>query len=115
MDEVADAIADAWDRVKLRLANNPRELRKRLARTRQVTLAKTPRARCLALRANDLRLEDTDAAPTANRYVRHDLWLYADDVERLCAPIEIEPPGETVDAVAAKLGLTPMGLLNARL
>jgi len=74
MDEVDDAIAAAWERVKVRIADKPAELRKRLARIKQVSLNKTPRARCLAVRANDLRIEGTVVEAGA-KHQRHDVWL----------------------------------------
>jgi hypothetical protein len=63
MDEIDDAIAAAWDRVKSLIADKPDELRKRLDRHRQPALSRTPRARCLAVRANDLRIETTFVPP----------------------------------------------------
>ena len=38
MDDVDVAIVEAWDRVKLFLARDPAECRKRLARQQQITL-----------------------------------------------------------------------------
>ena len=114
MDEVQDAIAAAWERVKVRIADKPAELRKRLARIQQVSLNKTPRARCLAVRANDRRIERT-VVGSGERPERHEVWLYGDEVRALCAPVEITPPGEDVQDVAARLGVTPQGLTWARL
>ena len=114
MDDVDVAIVEAWDRVKLFLARDPAECRKRLARQQQITLRKTPRARCLAIRANDLRIDGTVPDDGA-QHKRHDVWLYAEDIWELCAPVEITPPGETFQEVAARLGVTANGLRQARL
>ena len=54
-------------------------------------------------------------SPAGGKEKRHEVWLYGDEVQQLCAPVEITPPGETVDEVAARLGVTRMGLLWARL
>jgi hypothetical protein len=114
MDEIDDAVAAAWNRVKPLIADKPSELRKRLNRHRQPALQRTPRARCLAVRANDLRIDGTHVPPGGDAW-RHEVTLDAPEIRRLCAPVEIDAPGESRQEVAAKLGVTPMGLVQARL
>ena len=43
------------------------------------------------------------------------VFLTAAALKELCAPVRVDPPGETLDEVAKKLGTTPIGLRNARL
>ena len=43
------------------------------------------------------------------------VFLTAAALKELCAPVHLDPPGETLDEVAKKLGTTPIGLRNARL
>jgi hypothetical protein len=115
MDEIDDAIAAAWQRVKSLIAADPDELRKRLHRHRQPAMNRMPRARCLAVRANDLRIEGTLVPRGGADARRHEVTLDSREIRRLCAPVEIDPPGESLQEVAAKLGVTRMGLLPARL
>ena len=115
MDEIDDAIAAAWNRVKSLIADKPDELRKRLDRCRQPALQRTPRARCLAVRANDLRIDGTLMPQGGGDARRHEVTLNAREIRRLCAPVEIDPPGQPVQDVAAMLGVSRTGLLQARL
>jgi hypothetical protein len=114
MDEIDDALAAAWNRVKPLIADKPDELRKRLHRHRQPALQRTPRARCLAVRANDLRIDGTHVPPGGDAW-RHEVLLDAPEIGRLCAPVEIDAPGESLQEVAAKLGVSSKGLVQARL
>jgi hypothetical protein len=58
MDDIELAILDAWRRLAPQLARDPAELRRRLdRRDRSRTLARPPRALCLAVRATDTRLD----------------------------------------------------------
>ncbi|MBC8106018.1 MAG: hypothetical protein H7Z14_05470 [Anaerolineae bacterium] len=119
MDEIELAIRSAWARIAPTLARDAAALQPRLDRaTKLRTLARPPRAWCLAIRASDSRLAADAPYLTANARVReappHTLTIDAATIRKLCAPVTLELPGEFVTDVAAKLGTTPGCLLNAR-
>ena len=123
----------AWRRVAACFDDDGVELARRLARRRRAVLVRPPRAWCLALRASDARLPEVatllpadaaDTARAASRALQRGAFVmpHADRVRltaaalrQLCAPVHLDPPGETLDEVARKLGTTPVGLRNARL
>src|SRR5215213_2501750 len=118
MHDLASVLWEAWQRVRPRLLADREELRRRLARRKTMALRRPPRAWCLALRAGDTRLAgwgcrdvcgDSEGAGESAR--QQDVFLDADLLRRLCEPVRLEPPGETMHEVAAKLGVT-IGCLN---
>ena len=127
MDELEPAIRDAWQRVKPQLLADRDELARRLARRRTPTLARPPRAWCLAVRASDRRINPASAMIVPEhavdqrdrehpgRFLRHDVLLDAKLLDRLCIPVRIDPPGEPWDDVAKKLGVNYCGLRTARI
>ncbi len=119
MDDVELAILNAWHALAPALARDPEELRRRLARRdRSKLLSAAPRAWCLALRANDTRLEHFAFSPprllTASTSEPQEITLTRDNIVHLCAPVRLTAPGQTLDEVAALLGTTRQGLLGAR-
>src|SRR5438045_479221 len=111
MVDIETPLREAWTRVRPRLEAEPEELRRRLARGAQATLSKPPRAWCLAVRANDTRIDDglpqpwdaLDRKRDRDKYPpgywqnkpapqRHEVRLDSDFVRRLCAPVRIDPP-----------------------
>ena len=134
MDDLEQLLRDGLARLRGRLEAEPAELMRRLNRRRQPTLSKVPRAWCLAVRANDTRIDDGFAQPwdhferklqsardgrvrPARRSapVDHEVRLRTDFLRLLCKPVMIDPPGQTLAEVAAKLGTTRGGLLDARI
>jgi DNA-binding CsgD family transcriptional regulator len=125
MDDIHDAIANAWRNVHPKLLANPSELARRLARHESSLLTSPPRAWCLAVRASDRRLDGhtfnhphppTSAAALAT--VTHPIEqvvLTSELLRRVCAPVQLASPGEPLADVAQKLGMTPCNLLGARL
>jgi DNA-binding CsgD family transcriptional regulator len=120
MDDIELAICKAWEPVHTRLVAEPGELERRLARRATAGLRQPPRAWCLAVRASDTRLEGkpvTAPAATdggAQRIESQRVSLDAARVRRLCDPVRIDPPGQTIHEVAAKLGVTVECLLTVR-
>ncbi len=112
MDTLPTLLLAAWKRVEPRL--HPHDLAHRLARRRRDVLTRPPRPWCLAVRASDTRLLPIDP-PLARAHQAHEVYLTADDLRALCAPVHVIPPGETCDDLASRLGVTPMGLRAARL
>ncbi len=112
-ESVEHLIALAWRRVRLQLLGDPAALRRRLARRDSPLLMRPPRAWCLAIRANDTRLES--ARCSAEPLAEHQLMLATADIRRLTAPVYIDRPGEPLLDVARKLGVTQSSLVDARL
>ena len=115
MDDLLNAIGEAWEKVKVRLMEDDGELRRRLKR-RWGVLARPPRAWCLAVRASDTRITPTHALITpewaldvrqcdggviADHTVRLDSRL----LRRLCRPFRIPFPGLPWTEVAERLGV----------
>jgi len=92
------------------------ELARRLARRRNAGLGRPPRAWCMAVRASDTRIPDQNyrQAKATREAVAEEVRLDARLLRTLCAPVTITPPGETLQEVAAKLGVGVTSLLTAR-
>src|SRR5690349_647415 len=125
MDDVELAIGKAWQRVRPMLLADADELAKRLGRRRRAGLRKPPRAWCLAVRASDRRIPDENCRPRRAAAAAaaaaadeepdcEEVHLDAALLRELCAPVTIDPPGETLGEVAAKLGVGINSLLTAR-
>ena len=116
MDDVELAIHDAWQRVRPILLADEAELARRLARRRNAGLGRPPRAWCMAVRASDTRIPDQNCrqAKAIGEAVAEEVRLDARLLRTLCAPVTITPPGETLQEVAAKLGVGVTSLLTAR-
>ena len=112
------AIREAWARVREGLDEG--EVARRLARRSMVNFRRPPRGWCLVVRASDTRINPGTAlvepwrAADARDPNEHEVVLTPRLVWRLCQPVVIEPPGETLREVAAKLGVTRSNLHVAR-
>ncbi|HEX8522241.1 MAG TPA: hypothetical protein VF669_08285, partial [Tepidisphaeraceae bacterium] len=112
MDDIERLIRTTWLRLSQSLS--PADLHRRLARRNSALLRRPPRAWCLALRASDTRLTPFQTSlPDWN--TPNAVALEAPDLKKLCAPVRLEPPGQTLDQVAALLGVSRCGLRYARL
>src|SRR5690349_15720809 len=113
MHDLDYAILDAWARIEPILRRDPDELAKRLARRRGGTMTHPPRSWCCAVRASDTRINEAVCAIVPewaryphlnpyvhNRYANHEVTIYRSSLERLCAPVNILPPGEVWTDVA---------------
>src|SRR5689334_13156831 len=105
MDDVELFIRRAWEKLRPVLEREPEEMRRRLARRQSATLRRPPRAWCLAVRATDTRL-----GPYMTRVPEfgeaNAVVLDCAALRKLCRPVRIDPPGETLSEVAAKLGVS---------
>src|SRR4051794_17448574 len=106
MDDIAHALAAAWRRIRPTLQRTPAELRRRLARRAQALLRSPPRAWCLAIRASDTRLGSLSLSSILNPPSSHRILVASEDLRRLCSPVRLDWPGESLADVARKLGVT---------
>lgn len=117
MTEIEEALWEAWKRVGPMLAENPPELARRVGRRSSTTLRDPVRAWCMTVRANDSRIERSglqhEWGPEGSRR-KHKVTLNSAALGRLCAPVRIDWPGQTIDEVAAKLGVPRRSLDLAR-
>src|SRR5436190_2105598 len=124
MHPIHTAIQNAWRQLHPTLIQQPNELQQRLARRHQKLLSQPPRAWYLAIRACDTRIDkwiehlplDTHYSSIVTLYsslVTHPLEsppqieLSSHSITRLTCPIQIHPPGQPLNEVAALLGVTP--------
>src|SRR5947207_3460081 len=119
MDDVRCAIADAWAKISPRLARDPDEIHRRLARRRSKFIESPPRAWCLAVRASDTRLARYMCSPLhrATRFPEHreEFLLDSPALKKLCAPIFLPRPGLTIVELCHLLGVPSRGgVLDAR-
>jgi DNA-binding CsgD family transcriptional regulator len=123
-EDVEQLVRDAWKRIRPALFADADELTRRLARRRKPLLQKPPRAWCLAVRANDTRINEATAAivpecalyPRLNHghHGRHEVTLTAPLLEELCQKRGVCSPGEAWWHVAKRLGHTLSTLQTAR-
>src|SRR5688500_14964102 len=121
MEDLLNAIGEAWEKVKVKLMEDEGELRKRVGRVRGL-LARPPRAWCRAVRASDTRITTAHAIITpgwaghaVGRWGRggeneggvadHTVLLDSRLMRRLCRPVRIPFPGLPWDEVAQMLGV----------
>lgn len=102
MDELDQRLMRAWAVVGARLRAESGEGVRRLKRAMGPTLQRPLRSWSLVLRADDKRL-DEDAAVSAGRTGL--VWLNAEVVRWLCAPVRIDWPGVSVAEAARLLGV----------
>jgi hypothetical protein len=123
--EIADLIVQAWERVRETVEKNPDELMARLARRRNRTLSRPPRAWCAAVRANDLRITPMNAIMVPedaawgvhgdpNSYRQHTVTLNAELLRWVCRPVRCDWPYNTVQEIQKKLGWSKLTLERAR-
>lgn len=109
MDELDQALLEAWGRVSAALADQPWALARRIERVSRKELRRPVRAWCVALRASDARI---GAEQIGSRFSidcwrsgrNHRLVLRGKWLRRLCRPVRINWPGVPVSEAAALLG-----------
>ena len=125
-EQVARSIQEAWYRIEPWVMAEDGEMEKRIARRQEQEFRRPLRAFCVAIRANDHRVNDyhaeicprhaisleADAHP--GRYAEHTVRLTDQLVEVACAPYHIFAPGERADDVARKLGCSRFDLRTLR-
>jgi len=112
--EIHDSLLHAWRQIRDRLASDPAELQARLDRRNSAQLKRPPRAWCLAVRANDTRLEKYFASRASKEHP-NEVVLDRDALYSLCAPVHLQG-GHTLEETAAELGIpNPDCLVTARL
>jgi DNA-binding CsgD family transcriptional regulator len=113
-EDLENAIFDAWKRVRPRLEADPAELAKRLKRREGMSLRRPPRVWCLGVRAGDTRLAEWNGSGDEVPGEAESVYFDSKMLRELCYPVRIEPPGEPLTVVAAKLGVTVGCLQTAR-
>jgi hypothetical protein len=128
MTDLQASILAAWQRIKPALLADPTDLARRLARRRTPTLLRPPRAWCLAMRANDTRINPYNAIlfpeyameaklSTSHRRCRrmlpHRVTVDAPLMRQLTQPVCIRC--EDWREAAKLLGTTGAGLQRSRL
>jgi DNA-binding CsgD family transcriptional regulator len=125
--ELERNICQAWQRVRNEILADPAELHRRLGRWGSRTLARPPRAWCIAIRASDRRIGpghwlitpehamDLDHPEHPYEPIEHEVTIQSHGIRRCCHPIRIGKPAEEVDEVARRLGVRPQMLRRARL
>ena len=126
MNDLDRALFEAWNRVGARLLGDGEELRKRLGRRGNRRFARPLRAWCVAVRANDHRINDAhalvepqhalslEALAHPGRYAEHRITLDRPLLERVCGGVRITAPGEPADHIAQKLGCHYTSLRSQR-
>ena len=111
--DLEDVMWEAWNRVWPRLKGDADELRARLARRRLKTYLRPMRATCLAVRANDVRINSWDAATVPDDacypgrpdlYREHRVYLDKRTLMKICAPARLDAWGEDAPRLAKLLG-----------
>jgi hypothetical protein len=122
LPELQTAFRDAFARLAPTLAADPDELRARLARRRLKTFHRALRPWCIALRANDARINPYHAAITPQhaldpdspfhpgQRLPHTVQVDARLVRLLCQRVDISAPGEPWYHIARRLGVKDPGL-----
>jgi hypothetical protein len=116
----------AFARLRPLLAADPDELRARLARRRQPTFHRPLRSWCVALRANDTRINpchavlvpdhaiDPDSPFHPGQFLSHTVHVNARLVRLVCQRVDISAPGEPWYDIAPRLGVKRLGLRGLR-
>jgi hypothetical protein len=103
----------AWERVRGKVESDPKELARRLARGKRLS-ARPARGWCLGVRASDRRLWKYCTRKADRKYPNR-VVLGREALVELCGPVYLQWPGETLEAVAEKLGVGKGALLHSRL
>src|SRR4051812_15814876 len=110
MQDIEQSILTAWQKIRPTLLDDDHALAQRLARRRRPLLTRPPRAWCLAIRASDTRLPSPDLPSPCHPLTltpchppkdRQQIHLTTKTLRRLCCPVTIDPPGQTLREVAA--------------
>lgn len=108
MDDLDQALADAWWRVWRRCEENPGEALKRWRRCREGAFARPVRAWCLAVRASDTRLTSDNGFAVHEEMFEdrqpHPVFLTGAGLRAVCGPVSIPWPGVPLQEAAARLG-----------
>lgn len=118
MDDIREALEEAWRRVKDGVLNDPVELRRRVARRERPHVNRPPRCWCLAVRAGDTRLGDVAWVAPSEATLKgcersHEVTLDRAALVALCELVKVD--GMTRDEAARTLGRTPDNLVDARI
>ncbi len=126
MNDVARLVFEAWEKLGPGILGDSDELQRRLARRRMAIMTRPVRAWCLALRASDRRINaahwivtpehalDRNHPEHPYEPIEHQVTIQAHAIHRYCHPIRIAFPGEEVDEVARRLGVSFPALNHAR-
>jgi len=110
MDDVDGLLIDAWWRVVEKLKRDPKAAATRFMRTKLDTYRRPTRHWCLALRANDRRLNPMrcyiEPREAIERQAEHTLTLEGDVISELNRPVQIAWPGVHHLDAAGRLGLS---------
>lgn len=109
MDELDQALLEAWHAVSARLKNEPWALARRMERVSRKELRRPVRAWCVALRASDSRIGAHEWRTELQEHLaykgkNHFLTLTGDRLRELCRPVRIDAPGVPVVEAAKLLG-----------
>ncbi len=109
MDELDQALLEAWHEVSQRLENEPWALARRMERVSRKELRRPVRAWCVALRASDARIGAHEwrtelQGHFAMKGRNHFLTLTGERLRELCKPVRIDWPGLPVPEAAELLG-----------
>lgn len=111
MDDLDNALLDAWQTVSQQIRNNPTEARRRAARRFRPTLQRPIRCWCLTLRASDTRINPLTTCPDDPQAVAqnrpHTVTLYTELIQQLNMPIQLDYPGVDWTQAANQLGRHP--------
>ena len=112
MDELDQALLEAWHVVSERLKNEPWALARRMERVSRKELRRPVRAWCVALRASDSRIGAHEwrtelQGHFAAKGKNHFLTLSGERLRELCRPVRIDAPGVPVVEAARLLGRDP--------
>lgn len=109
MDELDQALLEAWHAVSQRLQNEPWALARRMERVSRKELRRPVRAWCVALRASDSRIGAQEWRTELQEHLaykgkNHFLTLTGERLRALCRPVQINAPGVPVVEAAKRLG-----------
>src|SRR3954469_482049 len=126
MTDVVRLLLEAWEKLGDTIKQNPKELRRRLARRRLLIMTRPVRAWCLGLRASDHRINSAnwiltpmhalDLNHPEHPYepIEHTVTIQPHGLRKFCRPVRTDSWGEPVQDVAKQLGITPQALSHAR-
>jgi DNA-binding NarL/FixJ family response regulator len=110
--DLPSLLRTAWRTIRPRLDDDSHDLAKRIARRRNPSHTRPPRAWCIALRASDHRLPTPHSSLSTHHFPTH---LTTSLIQHLTSPLHLEHVRLTAQELAEKLGTTPVGLTMARL
>src|SRR5437667_10086209 len=123
-EELERNICEAWVKLRGKILSDPQELAGRLARRRNRSLTRPPRAWCVAIRASDRRITAAhwiltpehamDLGHPEHPYepIEHEVTIQTHAIRRYCHPVSFSRE-EAVD-VARMLGVSPARIWSAR-